>query len=115
MFAVAPGSTSAPVESRIAGAALASATGQCVRAAVGRAGAPTGDADGRTLERRGRVRVAGQDADELVARADLELGEDLAQVIFDGARADEQTGADLWVRESVAGQPRDLGFLRGQL
>jgi len=48
-------------------------------------------------------------------RADLELGEDLAQVIFDGARADEQAGADLWVRESVAGQPRDLGFLRGQL
>src|SRR5947208_12771905 len=60
-------------------------------------------------------RVAGQDAVELVARADVELGEDLAQVVLDRARTDEQPGADLGVRESVAGEPGDLGLLGGQL
>jgi hypothetical protein len=33
--------------------------------------------------------VAGQDGVELVAGADVELGEDLVQVVFDGARAHE--------------------------
>ena len=47
--------------------------------------------------------------------ADAELGEDLAQVVLDGARADEQPGADLRVGQAVAGQPRDLGLLGGQL
>jgi hypothetical protein len=36
------------------------------------------------------VSVAGQDAVELVAGADVELGEDLVQVVFDGARAHKQ-------------------------
>jgi hypothetical protein len=49
-------------------------------------------------------RTAGQDAAQLVARADLELDEHLAQVVLDGARADEQPGADLLVREPVAGE-----------
>src|SRR5919107_964960 len=52
---------------------------------------------------------------ELVARADPELAEDLVQVIFDGAAADEQARADLRVREAVAGKARDLGLLRGEL
>src|SRR6266571_2913754 len=61
------------------------------------------------------VGVVGQCSLELQAGADLELGEYLAQVVLDGARADEQPGADLRVRQPVAGQPRDLGLLRGQL
>jgi hypothetical protein len=52
---------------------------------------------------------------ELVARVDVELGEDLVQVVLDGAAADEQPGADLGVRETVAGQERDLGLLSGEL
>src|SRR5829696_8431055 len=46
----------------------------------------------------GAGRVAGQDPVELTARADSELGEDLAQVVLDRALADEQPGADLRVR-----------------
>ncbi len=49
------------------------------------------------LERRCGARVAGQDAIELVARADVELDEDLAQVVLHSARTDEQAGADLGV------------------
>jgi NAD(P)H-flavin reductase len=56
----------------------------------------------------GRTRV------QLAARADVELGEDLTRVVLDGAGADEQPGADLRVRQPVAGQPGDLGFLGGQ-
>jgi hypothetical protein len=52
---------------------------------------------------------------ELTAGADAELGEDLAQVVLDGVGADEQPGADLRVGQAVAGQPRDLGLLGGQL
>jgi hypothetical protein len=47
--------------------------------------------------------------------ADAELGEHFAQVVLDRARADEQPGADLRVGEPMPGQPRDLGFLGGQL
>src|SRR5712692_6787243 len=61
------------------------------------------------------VSVAGQDAMELVAGADVELGEDLVQVVFDGARAHEQLGSDLGVGQALAGQPGDLGFPRGEL
>src|SRR5260221_13870492 len=60
------------------------------------------------------VRVAGQDAVELAAGADAELGEDLAQVVLDRARADEQPGADLRVGQPLPGQPRDLSLLGGQ-
>ena len=52
---------------------------------------------------------------ELAAGADAELGEDLAQVVLDGARADEQPRADLRVGEAVARQPGDLRLLRGEL
>ena len=52
---------------------------------------------GGQLTRRGDVCVAGQRAVELAAGADVEFGEDLAQVVLDRARADEQPGADLWV------------------
>ena len=66
---------------------------------------------GRALD---RSRAGGQDAAELAARVDAELGEDLVQVVLDGARADEQLGPDLGVRQAVAGQPGDLGFLSSQ-
>src|SRR5579859_6880327 len=52
---------------------------------------------------------------QLTARADAELGEYLAQVPLDGARRQEQLGGDLRVRQAVAGQPRDEGFLRREL
>jgi hypothetical protein len=44
---------------------------------------------GATLGRLGDLRLAGQNGDELIARADVELGEDLVQVVLDRAWADE--------------------------
>ena len=61
------------------------------------------------------VSAAGQHAMELVAGADVELGEDLVQVVFDGAPAHEQLGGDLGVGQAVAGQPGDLGLPGGEL
>jgi hypothetical protein len=55
------------------------------------------------LERPGGGRVAGKDAVELTAGADGQLGEDLAQVVLDRARADGQPGADLRIRQPRAG------------
>ena len=43
------------------------------------------------------VGAVGQRSLELQAGADLELGEHLAQVVLDGARAEEQLGGDLRV------------------
>ena len=43
--------------------------------------------------------------------ADGELGEDLAPVVLDGARADEQPGTDLRVGQALAGLP-PVGRLR---
>jgi hypothetical protein len=43
----------------------------------------------------------GQDAVELGARFDTEFDEDLAQVVLDGARADEQPSPDFRVRQAV--------------
>src|SRR5581483_7746500 len=63
-------------------------------------------ASGRSSGELLRQRVA-----KLPASADAELAEDLAQVVLDRARADEQLGADLRVGVSVAGQPRDLELL----
>ena len=51
---------------------------------------------------------------ELAAGADAELGEHLAQVILNGAGADEQAGADLRVGQAFPGQSRDLGLLSSQ-
>src|SRR5260221_480338 len=57
------------------------------------------------LARRDRIRIAGQDAVELAAGADAELGEDLARVVVDGAGADEQAGADLGIGQAVSVPP----------
>src|SRR5689334_9107050 len=46
--------------------------------------------------------------------ADAELGEDLAQMPFDRARAEVELGADLRVGAAVTGQPGDQVLLRGQ-
>jgi hypothetical protein len=55
--------------------------------------------------------VAGQGAAELDAGGDAELGEDLAQVVLDRARGQEQPGADLRVRQPVGG--REVAFEHG--
>jgi hypothetical protein len=47
---------------------------------------------------------------ELVAGADGELGEDLPQVVLDGAGAHEKLASDLGVGQAAAGQPGDLGL-----
>src|SRR5260370_10447436 len=52
---------------------------------------------------------------KLFAGADVELGEDLAQMPFDGAGAEEQLGADLRIRQPVTCEPGDLHLLRGEL
>src|SRR5262249_677114 len=52
---------------------------------------------------------------QLPARADAQLGENLAQVPFDGARGQEQLRADLRVSAAVSGQPGDLLLLRREL
>jgi hypothetical protein len=49
---------------------------------------------------------------QFVAGPDAELGIYLAQVPFDRAGGQEQLGADLRVRQAVAGQPGDLLLLR---
>jgi hypothetical protein len=60
------------------------------------------------------LRLGGQRLLELAARGDVELAEHLAQVVLDGAGADEQPRADLRIRQTVAGQLRDLRLLWGQ-
>src|SRR3954451_9932828 len=61
------------------------------------------------------ARLGGQHVDELVARADVELAEDLAEVVLGSPRADEQPGGDLRVREAIAGQARNLDLLGRQV
>jgi len=61
--------------------------------------------------RLGGGRVGRQDAVELAAGADVELGEDLAQVVLNRARTDEQPGADLQVLQAVD-QPGVAGWRR---
>src|SRR5437763_14660216 len=53
-------------------------------------------------------------AAELLAGADVELGDHLAQVVLDSARAGEQLGADLRVRWSLRGEPRDPRLAGGE-
>src|SRR3954471_2751816 len=67
--------------------------------------------DGAYGERVGRFR---ERAAELPTGVDVELAEDLAQVVLDGAGADEQLGADLGVGVAVAGQACDLDLLGRQ-
>ena len=73
----------------------------------------------RTSGRAGRLDGAQDGSAQHVAKrsavADVELAEHLAQVVLDGARADEQLRADLRVGVPVARQPRDLELLRRQL
>ena len=57
------------------------------------------------------VELAGWKAAELVARSDVELLEDLAQVVLHRAGADEQLCADLRVGETILGEPSDVCLL----
>src|SRR5262245_62480709 len=52
---------------------------------------------------------------ELLTGGQPELGEDLAQVVLDCPRADEQLASDLWVRPPRRSQPGDLRLLRGEV
>jgi hypothetical protein len=52
---------------------------------------------------------------ELPAGRDPELGEDLAQVPFHGARAQVELEPDLLVRQSFTGEPGDLRLLAGEI
>src|SRR5690242_489907 len=52
---------------------------------------------------------------ELVAGLDSELAERFAEVVVDGAGADEQLGSDLLVRGTVGREAGDLCFLRRQV
>ena len=51
---------------------------------------------------------------ELPSRADVELGEHLAQMPLDGSRTEEQLRPDFGVGPAIAGEPRDLDLLRGE-
>jgi hypothetical protein len=50
-----------------------------------------------------------------LVRVDPELGKDLAKVVLDGVRADEQPRPDFRVREAVAGETGDLRLLGGKV
>src|SRR5207253_11067936 len=52
---------------------------------------------------------------ELRSRGHVQLPERLAQVVFDGARADEELGGDLAVRVAIGRETRDLRLLRREL
>src|SRR3954454_3540026 len=56
----------------------------------------------------------GERGAEFAAGGDADLGEDLAEVPFDGAGGQEELGADLGVGEAFYGQPDDRGLLRGE-
>src|ERR671934_1560608 len=59
----------------------------------------------------GGAQLAGRNAAELIARADVELQEDLAQVVLHRAGADEELRADLGVGETVSGESSDVCLL----
>src|SRR4029078_1521571 len=50
---------------------------------------------------------------QLPARADSQLGEDLAQMPLDRARTEEQSSAALCVGQPIAGEPSDVELLEG--
>src|SRR4051794_23589621 len=52
---------------------------------------------------------------QLTPRRDRQLGEDLAQVPLDGARAQEEASTDLGVRQTGSHHHCDLTLLRSQL
>ena len=51
---------------------------------------------------------------QLPARSDVELFEDVVQVPFDGARADEQPAGNVGVRKTLTDQPGNVGLLGGE-
>jgi hypothetical protein len=53
-------------------------------------------------------------AGDIVARGDVELAEDAAQVAFDGLDAEEELGGDLGVGAAVDDEARDLGLALGE-
>jgi dihydropteroate synthase len=63
----------------------------------------------------GRLKLLTQTTDQLVARVDVELAEDLTQAVGNGVRADEQLGCDLGVRFAVRSELRGLMLLRREL
>src|SRR5262249_48363790 len=64
--------------------------------------------------RRGGPLAGAERRGELAAIGDAKLAEDLPQVVFDGAGADEQPGGDLPVGQVPGDQPGDLLLLRGE-
>ena len=58
--------------------------------------------------------MSGSARTEVSSRADPQLREHLAQVVLDGARADEQLAADLRVGVPLRGEPGDLRLLCGE-
>src|SRR5215468_3289275 len=68
----------------------------------------------RSVPRRGCLLVGANRPGQLAAIGDVELAEDLAQVVFDGAGADEQPGGDLPVGQVPGRQPGDLLLLGGE-
>src|SRR4051812_44630095 len=66
--------------------------------------------DGNAVGVRGLER-----ASQLAPGPDPELGEHVAQVPLDGAFAEEEAGADLRVREPIAGELGDLTLLRREI
>src|SRR5690348_10543424 len=66
--------------------------------------------------RPGLARVgAGQRVPQLPPGTDAELGEHVSQVPLDRPRAEEEPRADLRIGQPVAGEPRDLPLLGGQI
>src|SRR5262247_4733044 len=68
----------------------------------------------RSVPRRRCLLVGANRPGELAAIGDAKLAEDLAQVVLDGAGADEQPGGDLPVGQVPGDQPGDLLLLRGE-
>ena len=66
-----------------------------------RAGRVSGQVPYRTSRGERRALLGWKCLSELGARVDVELGKDFAEVVLDGVLADEETGADLGVRESI--------------
>ena len=93
---------------RAADRACADRAGPVFLAADGVAAGPARHSHRRRLRRRRRP-------DRTRSNSLRELGEDLAQVVLNPARADVQPGPDLQVRQAVAGQPRNVDLLGGQL
>src|SRR4051794_21441664 len=62
----------------------------------------------------GEVAGLGQ-LDQLCPRGDVELPEDVAQVVVDRPRAEEELRGDLPVRRALAHEPGDLELLRSEL